>query len=54
MILTAHNVEDQVETFFMRLSRGSGLDGLSSMKKINKIECGIKLIRPLLDFKKNE
>ena len=54
MILTAHNLEDQVETFFMRLSRGSGLDGLSSMKKINKIEGGIKLIRPLLDFKKNE
>ena len=37
-ILTAHNLEDQVETFFIRLSRGSGLDGLSSMKKINKIQ----------------
>ncbi len=54
MILTAHNLEDQVETFFIRLSRGSGLDGLSSMKKINKIGNNIKLIRPLLDFKKVE
>ena len=53
-ILTAHNLEDQVETFFIRLSRGSGLDGLSSMKQINTIEGNINLIRPLLDFKKSE
>tara|TARA_Y200000002_G_scaffold322735_1_gene283460 strand:- start:428 stop:1450 length:1023 start_codon:yes stop_codon:yes gene_type:complete len=53
-ILTAHNLEDQVETFFIRLSRGSGLDGLSSMKKISKIQGSIKLMRPLLDFKKNK
>ncbi len=51
-ILTAHNLEDQVETFFIRLSRGSGLDGLSSMEKISTIEGGIKLARLLLDFKK--
>ena len=51
-ILTAHNLEEQVETFFIRLSRGSGLHGLSSMKQINKIEGNINLIRPLLDFKK--
>ena len=53
-ILTAHNLEDQVETFFIRLSRGSGLQGLSSMKQINKINGNINLIRPLLDFKKNQ
>ena len=51
-ILTAHNLEDQVETFFIRLSRGSGLHGLSSMKQINKINGNIHLVRPLLDFKK--
>ena len=51
-ILTAHNLEDQVETFFIRLSRGSGLQGLSSMKQINKINNNIHLVRPLLDFKK--
>jgi len=51
-ILTAHNLEDQVETFFIRLSRGSGLHGLSSMKQTNKINGNIHLARPLLDFKK--
>ena len=53
-ILTAHNLEDQVETFFIRLSRGSGLQGLSSMKQVNKINGNINLIRPLLDFKKSQ
>ena len=52
IILTAHNLEDQVETFFIRLSRGSGLQGLSSMSPINKISKKITLVRPLLDFKK--
>ena len=51
-ILTAHNLEDQVETFFIRLSRGSGLHGLSSMKEISKLEKKITLVRPLLDIKK--
>ena len=51
-ILTGHNLEDQVETFFIRLSRGSGLHGLSSMKEISKLDNNISLVRPLLDFKK--
>jgi len=51
-ILTAHNLEDQVETFFIRLSRGSGLHGLSAMKQINQLDGKINLVRPLLDFKK--
>ncbi len=51
-IITAHNLEDQVETFLIRLSRGSGLKGLSSMKFATKIENNISLIRPLLDIKK--
>ena len=52
VVLTAHNLEDQVETFFIRLSRGSGLKGLSSMKQLNKINSQVSLYRPLLDTKK--
>ena len=51
-ILTAHNLEDQVETFFIRLSRGSGLKGLSAMKSVSKIDRQVNLYRPLLDIKK--
>ena len=54
IILTAHNLEDQVETFFIRLSRGSGLQGLSSMKQSSRIANNIILGRPLLDIKKTQ
>ena len=52
-ILTGHHSDDQIETFFIRLSRGSGVQGLSSMKEITMIN-NTRLIRPLLEFKKNE
>ena len=52
VLLTAHNLEDQVETFFIRLSRGSGLRGLSAMKSLSKINNQVSLYRPLLDIKK--
>jgi len=52
IVLTAHNLEDQVETFLMRLSRGSGLKGLSAMKPLSNINSKVKLLRPLLDIKK--
>ena len=51
-ILTAHNFEDQVETFLIRLSRGSGLKGLSGMKPLSNIDKKIQLYRPLLDINK--
>ena len=52
-LLTAHNLEDQVETFFIRLSRGSGLKGLSSMKSLSKVDSQVRLFRPLLEVKKS-
>jgi tRNA(Ile)-lysidine synthase len=49
LIAVAHNADDQVETFLMRLIRGSGLTGLSAMKFKNS-----KIIRPLLGITRQE
>ncbi|GHM58096.1 MAG: tRNA(Ile)-lysidine synthase [Candidatus Mesenet longicola] len=48
-LLTAHNLDDQAETFFIRLERGSGVDGLSAMSK-KSIFNDIYILRPLLTF----
>ncbi|MDB9760392.1 tRNA lysidine(34) synthetase TilS [Pelagibacteraceae bacterium] len=53
-IFTGHHRDDQIETFLIRLSRGSGVQGLSSMKKISILKNKIKLVRPLLDEKKQD
>lgn len=46
-LAVAHHLLDQAETFLMRLERGSGLYGLSSMQEISE-KNGIKILRPLL------
>ena len=48
-ILTAHHADDNLETFFINLSRGSGIDGLTGIPKING-----KIARPLLPFSRNQ
>ena len=53
-LLTAHHQDDQIETFFIRLSRGSGVEGLSSMSEKTKLQYGINLVRPFLDSNKKE
>ena len=42
-IALAHHADDQIETFFINLLRGSGINGLKAMKPVNG-----RLIRPLL------
>jgi tRNA(Ile)-lysidine synthase len=52
-LLIAHHEDDQVETFFLRLERGSGAKGLSCMKEISN-QNDITIVRPLLNIKKHE
>lgn len=48
-LLTAHHLDDDLETFFINLSRGTGLNGLTGIPKKNG-----KIVRPLLDFSRAE
>jgi tRNA(Ile)-lysidine synthase len=52
-VATAHTRDDQAETLLMRLLRGSGIAGLSSMAAETDRN-GIRLVRPLLDISKAE
>ena len=51
-MLTAHHLDDQIENFYIRLSRGSGLQGLSSMKIAEKNKEKITIVRPFLSSSK--
>lgn len=48
-ILTAHHLEDSLETFLINFTRGTGLEGLTGIPKQND-----KIIRPLLPFSRVE
>ncbi len=46
-LLTAHHADDQIETFFLRLLRGAGLDGLASIP-LQRQHLHFTIVRPLL------
>ena len=48
-LLTAHHLDDSLETFLINLTRGSGLDGLVGIPEQNE-----RIIRPLLLFSRQE
>ena len=50
-IVTAHTQDDQAETILMRLSRGSGITGLSGMAMQTQRH-GVGLLRPFLEISK--
>jgi len=48
-LLTAHHADDNVETFIINLSRGTGLDGLTGIPEKSR-----NIMRPLLPFSKDD
>lgn len=48
-ILTAHHLDDNLETFLINLSRGSGIDGLIGIPAISNA-----IIRPILPFSREQ
>lgn len=63
VIVTAHHADDQIETFLMRLARGSGIDGLSAMRRRERFtrpavperpyRSNYDVVRPLLGIPKS-
>lgn len=54
-ILTGHHLDDQAETFIMRLVRGAGVKGLAGMRRLTQVAgMDIALLRPLLGWRRSE
>ena len=53
VLLLAHHLDDQVETFFLRLMRGAGVEGLAAMPARRALGNG-RLVRPLLATSRSE
>lgn len=54
ILLTAHQAEDQMETFWMRLAHGSGIDGLAGMADVRVLAADVYVARPLLAFTRDD
>ena len=55
-VATAHHVDDQAETFLMRLARGAGAAGLAGVRAVNPWPATKSdfIVRPLLGWRKAE
>jgi len=52
-VFLGHTLDDQAETFLLRLARGSGIDGLSAMSP-KSYRNGICWLRPLLNISRKD
>jgi len=53
-ILTGHHAGDVLETMLMRISRGSGLQGLTAPREVSRGPDGLIFFRPLLRLRKDK
>jgi tRNA(Ile)-lysidine synthase len=53
-LILAHHQDDLIENFYIRLIRGSGIKGLTSLQNIFEYNKNFYLLRPLLNFNKQE
>ncbi|MCX7705148.1 MAG: tRNA lysidine(34) synthetase TilS [bacterium] len=53
-ILTAHTMDDQVETVLLNFITGAGLKGLCGMQTVSEINKNVLLIRPFLSISKKQ
>lgn len=54
VILLGQHLNDQLETFLLRLKRGSGLQGLASMQQKRLLASGRVCFRPLIDITREQ
>ncbi|MFQ5621823.1 MAG: tRNA lysidine(34) synthetase TilS [Paracoccaceae bacterium] len=52
-VALGHTLDDQAETFVLRLARGSGVDGLSAMAARVEFD-GVVFVRPMLSIRRDD
>nr|YP_010713717.1 tRNA(Ile)-lysidine synthetase [Galdieria phlegrea]UNJ16149.1 tRNA(Ile)-lysidine synthase [Galdieria sp.]WDA99609.1 tRNA(Ile)-lysidine synthetase [Galdieria sulphuraria]WDA99799.1 tRNA(Ile)-lysidine synthetase [Galdieria phlegrea] len=53
-ILTAHTLNDKIESLFLNLFRGSSLQGISTVSSISYVNRIIKIVRPIINFTRED
>ncbi|HUL64880.1 MAG TPA: tRNA lysidine(34) synthetase TilS [Burkholderiaceae bacterium] len=53
LVLTAHHLDDRIETFLIQWLRGAGPEGLAAMPAVRAFET-VRIVRPLLDVPRAE
>lgn len=51
-VLTAHHIDDSMETFFINLVRGAGIRGLAGISDCRQLHDSISVIRPFLNIER--
>ena len=53
-LATGHHLDDQAETLLLRVARGAGLTGLAGVRPARELAPGLRLVRPLLGWRRAE